>query len=201
MECSSCRELISADLDGEADDTDQEHLFAHLGTCAACRDFHERAAAFTRSLRVRPAEAVPDLSPAILARVPGPASSPVRVREWARYGLVVVALTQLILAVPELVMGATGSSAVHLEHHLGAWDIAMAVGLLVAAWQPERARGLLPMALALGGILAATALLDLATGNTAALNEVPHGLELLGVTFLWFLTKRPARPSWRILAS
>jgi predicted anti-sigma-YlaC factor YlaD len=201
MECSSCRDLISADLDDEADDAEQELLFTHLGSCAACRGFHERATGLTRAVRVRPAEPVPDLSAAILARVPGRPTAPIRVREWARYGLVVVALTQLVLAVPELLMGASANQAVHLEHHLGAWDIAMAVGLLVAAWQPERARGLLPMAVALGGILLATGLLDLAAGNTAALSEVPHALELLGVLFLWFLTKRPARPAWRVLAS
>jgi predicted anti-sigma-YlaC factor YlaD len=105
----------------------------------------------------------------------------------------VVALTQLILAVPELIMGATGGSSVHLEHHLGAWDVAMAVGLLVAAWQPERARGLLPMALALGGILFATAVVDLATGNTAALNEAAHLLEFVGVLFL--CSSPPDRPA------
>ena len=64
-------------------------MYAHLGACRACRGFHERAAAFSRTVRIHPAESVPDLSAAILARVRGAAAAPVRVSEWARYGLVV----------------------------------------------------------------------------------------------------------------
>jgi len=191
MDCTACRDVISAHLDDEAEPAEVEAMDAHLASCAECRAHEVRLVQLTRAVRVHPAEDVPDLSAAILGQV-DPGRSPVRVREWARYGLVVIALTQLLLAVPELIMGANGADgSVHLEHHLGAWDVALAIGLLVAAWQPERARGLLPMALALGGILVATSVLDIVEGSTLVVAEAPHALELAGVVFLWLLTKRP----------
>lgn len=176
-----------------------EQMMAHLAGCRDCRQHESRLLAFTRATRVRAAEPVPDLSAAILARVPGalrtPARGSLRGRVAAQYALVVVALTQLVLALPELLPVAGVAAPIHLEHHLGAWDVAMAVGLLVAAWQPERARGLLPMALALGGTLLITGVADVASGNTLALSEAPHALELAGVTLLWLLahTATPRR--------
>jgi predicted anti-sigma-YlaC factor YlaD len=191
MECSACREVLSAHLDDEAAPAELERMRSHLASCAGCQAYEASLGSLSRAVRVRAAEPVPDLSAAIVAQV-DPTRSPVRVREWARYGLVVIALTQLLLALPELLLGANGADGpVHLEHHLGAWDVALAVGLLVAAWQPERARGLLPMALALGGILVATSCIDVIKGSTLVLTEAPHALELTGVVLLWLLTKRP----------
>lgn len=170
---------------------------AHLAGCRECRQHESRLLAFTRATRVRPAEPVPDLSAAILARAPGASRAPGRGslhgRVAAQYALVVVALTQLVLALPELLPAAGAANPIHLEHHLGAWDVAMAIGLLVAAWQPERARGLLPMALALGGTLLITAVADVAGGNTLALSEAPHALELAGVSLLWLLAHTTTR--------
>ncbi len=197
MDCLTCRTSLSAELDGEADDTERHAAHEHLASCADCAAFHGHLVAFTRTTRVRSAEPVPDLSAAILARVPG-APATVRVRVWAQYGLVVVAMTQLVLSLPELVPSAGDGLPIHLEHHLGAWDVAMAIGLLVVAWQPERARGLLPMALALGGILLVTGAMDIARGDTVALTEAPHVLELAGIAFLWFLTRSPRRSAWPV---
>ena len=42
---------ISADLDGEADDLEQEQMYAHLGACRACRGFHERVGNRERGAR------------------------------------------------------------------------------------------------------------------------------------------------------
>ena len=190
MDCSTCRDCLSARLDGEATEHELQQLTAHLDGCRTCRRHERRLLAFTRATRLRPAEPVPDLSAAILARVPVRDGTALRRpgRAVAQYALVVVALTQLVLALPELLPVASASAPVHLEHHLGAWDVAMAIGLLVAAWQPERARGLLPMALALGGTLLVMSIADVLGGNTLALNEAPHILELAGVSLLWLLS-------------
>jgi predicted anti-sigma-YlaC factor YlaD len=193
-----CREQLSAHADGELDPELLDGVRDHVTGCAGCEAFERDLAVLTRATRVRMADRVPDLSPAVLARVPG-APAPIRVRVWAQYGLVVVALTQLILSLPELLPATHASAPIHLEHHLGAWDVAMAIGLLVAAWQPERARGLLPMALALGGILVFTAAIDVVGGDTAVLSEAPHVLELAGVVLLWCLARPAARRPWRVL--
>jgi hypothetical protein len=66
VDCTGCREIVSADLDGEA--TVEERLIAddHLDACPTCRGWTTRAAVVTRRVRVRPAEAAPDLIDGVL---------------------------------------------------------------------------------------------------------------------------------------
>jgi predicted anti-sigma-YlaC factor YlaD len=70
--------------------------------------------------------------------------------------------------------------------------VALAVGLLVAAWQPARAWGLLPVAAALAAVMAGTAAIDLVDGTATSVGEAHHLLDLAGVAFLW-LVARDAR--------
>jgi predicted anti-sigma-YlaC factor YlaD len=105
--------------------------------------------------------------------------------EWARYALFTVAATQLVLALPLLLLGADEGTALHTTRELGAFGLALAVGMLVVAWQPHRAAGLLPMAVALAAGLTVTAVADMVTGHSPIVGEAPHLLELVGVLLLW----------------
>lgn len=215
MSCDAHRELISADLDGEATESERAELAAHLATCEVCTAFAADAAALHRASRIAPAAAIPDLTDAILERASvGPpttrpsADAPAvpsgrRARRRARrsqhdgrgrvavlafqYGLLVVALLMVVLAVPELL--APSSDAVHTSRHLGGWDVAFAIGLVLAALQPWRARGLLPMAAALAGVMVVTAVIDIAHGSTPGMAEGTHLLEVFGLVFLWLLSR------------
>jgi predicted anti-sigma-YlaC factor YlaD len=188
MQCDEIREAISAAADGEATSLERSMIDAHIVRCVGCAAFAGSVEQLDRRLRIRPAEAVPDLSaPILMTRAPKPG------REWARYLLLWVALTELVLAVPAL-LGASRNASVHAAHELGSWEAALAVGLLVAAWQPRRAAGLLPFALALAGAMVATATFDIVTGHAPAAGEAQHILDLLGVGALWLLT-RSAIPS------
>ena len=132
---------------------------------------------------------MPDLVGAVLARV----ETPQRFHpEWARYALFIVAATQLLLALPALLLGDSLGASVHIARELGSWDVALAVGLLYAAWRPERAGGLLPFAAALAGTMALTAVLDVTAGRQSVLSESHHVLELVGLSLLVVL----ARPTW-----
>jgi predicted anti-sigma-YlaC factor YlaD len=190
MQCDEIREAISAAADGEAAPLERSMIDAHIARCAGCAAFAGAVEHFDRRLRVRPAEAVPDLSRPILA-----AATPKPAREWPRYVLLWVALTELVLAVPAL-LGAGRNTSVHTAHELGSWEAALAVGLLVAVWQPRRASGLLPFALALAGAMVATAAFDIVTGHAPAAGEAQHILDLIGVGALWMLT-RSAVPTTR----
>ena len=188
MQCDEIREAISAVADGESTPLERSIVDAHIARCAACAAFAGAVEQLDRRLRVRPAEAVPDLSrPILMAANPKPS------RGLPRYVLLWVALTELVLAVPAL-LGASRNTSVHTAHELGSWEAALAVGLLVAAWQPRRAAGLLPFALALAGAMVATAAFDIVTGHAPAAGEAPHILDLVGVGALWMLT-RSAVPS------
>ena len=197
MHCSDCQEALSAGSDGELTDLEQQLVALHVATCTSCREFGARLDTLNRSLRVRPAEPVPDLSASIMAAA-RPSRAPVpRSREWVRYVLVWVGLVQVALAAPPLFGSAAGTS-VHVAREVGSFDLAIGIGLLVVAWQPRRAPGLLPMVSALVGALALTAALDVATGRVSASAEMPHILDLIGLAALWLLarslTEHPTKP-------
>jgi predicted anti-sigma-YlaC factor YlaD len=187
VNCADCRTLLSAVLDGEADVLEQASATAHLESCAACCSWHEGARRLHRLMRIHPAEAVPDLSAGILARAHPP--DPGR-GEWTRTALAVVALTELVLAVPALFGHDTGAS-VHLARHIGALTAALALGYLYAAWRPVRAFGLLPVAGGLAVTMTVTAFLDVAQGRAQALNESGHLLDIAALVLLWMLAGRP----------
>jgi predicted anti-sigma-YlaC factor YlaD len=203
MHCATCRELISADVDGELNELEREAMEAHVTGCRACTAFRASIAEAHRSVRLSPADAVPDLTEQILAAhaasAGAPRSAPPRRRPavatpamtFLRYGLGVVAATQLVFALPELLDPDGSASTLHAAHHLGAWDLAFAVGLLVVAVQPWRARGLLPMCAALAGVMVITAVIDVASGRTPGLAESTHVLELTGLALVWQLSRVP----------
>lgn len=204
MECTDVRTALSARLDGEATGFDDQLVDRHLTGCRACTAWSDEVATLHRMVRVREADAVPDLSAAIVDAF-APAAGTARRRRTAtapaarrgflgepistgRWALFVVALTQLVLAAPAL-LGDDPGATVHIARELGSFDVALAVGLLVAAWQPARAWGLLPVAAALAVVMVGTALLDLADGHTRSINEAHHLLDLAGVALLWVVAR------------
>jgi predicted anti-sigma-YlaC factor YlaD len=183
---------MSARLDGEAPGLSADAVEGHLRGCADCRAWAEAAALVTRVARVEPAEVVPDLSAAILATAP--AIAPTRLQVWLaspwRVGLVGVALVQLAIAIPALLLGTDPApSAPHLAHELSSVDLALAVGFLAAAARPARAWGMLPLVGAVVAALFITAGVDVVDGRVAATGEVSHVLEILGLCFLWRLAR------------
>ena len=193
MRCEVIREALSARLDGETSELTDHAVDVHLGTCPACTAWAEELAVLHRMVRVREAEPVPDITVAILGAVPSAAAPrravgapPISVARWA---LFVVALTQLVLAGPAVLLGEGTGATVHVARELGAFDVALAVGLLLAAWQPARAWGLLPVVAALGFVLGGTAVLDVVRGTATSIGEVHHLLDLAGVAFLWWVAR------------
>ncbi len=189
MNCDVCRDALSAQLDDEDPGVELSRIQLHLSGCAQCSEFADSALALHRATRLRPAEPVPDLVGAVLARV----ETPRRARpEWARYALFAVALTQLLIALPALLLGDSLGASVHIARELGSWDVALAIGLLYVAWRPDRAAGLLPFAGALAGTMVLTAALDVLSGRKAPISESHHLLEVVGLVLLVVL----AQPNW-----
>jgi predicted anti-sigma-YlaC factor YlaD len=197
MRCDTIREALSARLDGEPEGTDPGAVDSHLRGCADCTAWAAELGALHRTVRVREAEPVPDLTAAILGT-----PSPARRSAWqevispARWALFVVALSQLVLAAPALLLGEDAGATVHVARELGAFDVALAIGLLVAAWQPARAWGLLPVIAALGLVMAGTAIVDVVRGTASGLGEAHHLLDVAGLVLLWLVAReeRGARP-------
>lgn len=200
MECDAVRVALSARLDGEPTGVSDSPVDTHVAGCRACRAWSDEVTTLHRMVRIREAEPVPDLSAAIVdSFVPNPAprrGSPSPRRSGlgepvsgARWALFVVALTQLVLAAPAL-LGDDPGATVHVARELGSFDVALAIGLLVAAWQPARAWGLLPVAASLACVLAGTAVFDVLNGRTGSLGEAHHLLDLAGVALLWTVARQ-----------
>jgi predicted anti-sigma-YlaC factor YlaD len=190
VNCSTCREALSARLDGEAEPVPAAETDAHLAGCADCTRWLDRAHVLTRSLRVRPAQPVPDLAAAVLAAAP-----PRRAPAVARSALAAVAVVQLLLALSQLFAGSAshaGHGGGHLFNEGAAWNFALGVGLLVAAVHAHRAAGLLPT---LGGFVAVLAVFsarDLAEGTATVARVLSH-LPLLAGLVLLYLVHRTHR--------
>lgn len=205
MDCRLAREALSAALDGEDPSVAASELEHHVLGCSGCRAWREDLTTLHRMVRVRAADHVPDLSAAIVGahvadgrrrRVTTrqPAAVPARAAlaepiSPARWGLFIVALTQLVLAAPPLLLGEDAGATVHVARELGSFDVALAIGLLVAAWQPARAWGLFPVAAALGCVMIGTAVLDVVDNSASIGGESHHVLDLAGVLLLWLVAR------------
>jgi predicted anti-sigma-YlaC factor YlaD len=193
MECSKAREALSAVLDGEPAAATGAALTAHVRTCAACRRFLDGARALD-ALTVAAHTDAPDLTATVLEAARKQRHRPDPWTSTLRLGLVAVAIAQLALAVPGLVYGSDEGAPVHVAHEVGAWDLALAIAFVFAAWRPLRAVGLLPFAAALSGGLILTAIIDVAHGRAVALTETTHLLELVGTVLLYLLMAPRTRP-------
>jgi len=198
MNCMQVRDAISAGLDREDPGTEPARVERHLAGCVECRAFADSAEELHRVLRVGPAPAIPDLAPGILTAI-GEDSSARHTRDTElvlRWLLVAVAVVQIAIAVPALVLGDGAGLSVHTARHIGSFDIALAVGFLYAAWRPGRVAGFLPVVTALVVCLFLSSALDVAAGNTAAFGEVQHVTDVAGLALVWLLSgeARRARP-------
>lgn len=140
-------------------------------------------------MRLHAPRAVPDLSGAILARTAPRRTAPLAVLQWA---LASIGAVLVLVGIVGTFVAASGELT-HTHRELSAWYGAFGASLLVVAWQPDRARGLLPFAALVGTGLVATAVVDVVTGRSPVLHEASHLLELAGV-LLVFVTARVASP-------
>jgi predicted anti-sigma-YlaC factor YlaD len=195
MDCDACREAISALLDNEDPGIDPTLVEAHLAACPACRAHVAQATRLQGWLRLRPAEPVPDLTSATLARIgptgPGPRQGAER---EVRIGLAVLAGLVAVLPLPAPWLGDEAGAPLHLARELGAFQVALAVGLLLAAWQPQVKAQLLPVVAVLSVCPAVIAALDIAAGRTPAAGEGHHLVQLAGLGLVWLLAHPRGRP-------
>ena len=191
MRCDDVREILSAALDGEAGADETSAADAHAATCVACQAYTGRLARLERSIRVRPAEPVPDLVGVVVAR-----ARPARLGRggWLRPALAWVAVVMLAQSLPGLVLGEAAGADTHLARHIGAFGAALAIGFAYVAWKPHRAFGLLPFTAALVATTVVSAVADAATGGREVLGETVHIVEIAGLLLLWVIAGSPGWP-------
>lgn len=203
VDCLTCREALSARMDGETEPVPAAETDEHFASCVECRAWQVRVAQMSRMLRVREAPPVPDLSAAILdvAVPPQPNRG-----WWARIALIVVAVAQLGLALTQVLgVGSPGHDdphaatpgAEHLFNESTAWNLAIGAALLWAAFRSRVTSGLIPV---LGGVvvlLGAYSVLDLAAGTVPVARVAEHTLLVAALGLLIVLNRRYHDPTPR----
>ena len=96
-----------------------------------------------------------------------------------------MAVVQMLLALPVLLLGRDAGAPVHIAREVGSFDFALAVGFLFVGWRPARAYGMLPLVAALVACLGITTAVDLARGTASFLGESAHLLDLFGLASVW----------------
>ena len=195
MLCRDVRASLSAGLDGELPALPADVVDHHLAACAGCRGWADEVASLHRTLRVQPAAAEPDHTDAILAALPR--RRPIvddRVRAL-RLVTLVIATVQFFASLPllfasnEMVMGGHVMDDGHLERHIGIFALAMAAGLFLVAWRPERARAMLPVLGVLVAGLVWGCFGDIWAGRPVPGNLLAHGADLAGFAAVWLLAR------------
>jgi len=195
MLCRDVRASLSAWLDGELPALPADVVDHHLAACAGCRGWADEVASLHRTLRVQPAAAEPDHTDAILAALPR--RRPIvddRVRAL-RLVTLVIATVQFFASLPllfasnEMVMGGHVMDDGHLERHIGIFALAMAAGLFLVAWRPERARAMLPVLGVLVAGLVWGCFGDIWAGRPVPGNLLAHGADLAGFAAVWLLAR------------
>ena len=126
----------------------------------------------------------------MLAAVPPVRPGPRRLARGAglaqRGGLVAVALAQLAITVPLLILGHDHDAGAHAAHELGSFDLALAIAFAVGAIRPALSAGLAwPCGAAATGLVI-TAVADLIGGQTIGADEAQHLIAVAGAALLFW---------------
>ncbi|MGY2065366.1 zf-HC2 domain-containing protein [Blastococcus sp. SYSU DS0619] len=191
MSCHTCREALSARLDGEPSGVPADELDQHLAACPGCAAWAAAAERVTRRARLAPAPPVPDLTVAVLGALPrelpgARAAARARLADTAlRLALLAVGVAQAALAWPVLVSGAGAMSApVHMARESGAWNLAVAAAFLAVAAGPRLAAGALPFLGSFTALLLPVTIADLEAGHVHADRAFAHLLLVAGVALV-----------------
>ncbi|WP_194822642.1 zf-HC2 domain-containing protein [Micromonospora sp. S-DT3-3-22] len=221
MGCEQWREILSAQLDGEATLAEQAGADVHLDGCATCRRWYDQAAAVTRRTRLTLTAPGPDLTHVVVVAPPAPRRLRDRLVLPLRAGLALIGAVQLVLGLAQIgrgptaphahdALGALGSG--HLWHEAAAWNIAVGAGFLFVAARRTSSTGLVPTLSAFVGTLMLLSVNDLMTGRVEPSRLVSHGFLLAGYVIVVALSQtrrhrdeppthsRTARPAGRSAA-
>jgi predicted anti-sigma-YlaC factor YlaD len=186
---------------------------AHLDSCADCRAWRERQHALTRHARLTgyaldhdltdrilaalavradpagaPAADAPAVAPPELA-APAAAKPRSEIPMTRRVALALVAVAQLAITVPLLILGHDRDAGVHAAHELGSFDLALAIAFVVGVVRPKLSAGLAwPCCVAALG-LAGTAIIDMMAGQTFGADEAQHLVAVVGALLLFWQSR------------
>jgi predicted anti-sigma-YlaC factor YlaD len=105
--------------------------------------------------------------------------------------LAAVGVAQLVLTLAPLV---TYPHELHVVHEVGAWDFALGIALVAAAWSPRRSAGLVPLVAVLFALLVTLTAVDVFAGRATVADEGAHLVVGVSLLLLWLLDRSVRRP-------
>jgi predicted anti-sigma-YlaC factor YlaD len=200
VECATCREALSARLDGEDHPDERAAVDGHLAWCAPCRDWSDEAAAVGRLLHA--ASVVPP-SPGIPADVllAAPGRWRARLGVTLRWLLGALGVAQFLLGATQIaaLAGRTHvhedqvASAGHLWHESAAWNLAIGAGFVFISARRSRPSGITPVLTVFVVTLTLLSVGDVAAGRVQASWLLSHLFILTGYVIVVLL----GRPSFQ----
>lgn len=192
-------------MDGEETSLSDTQIDDHVAGCVACRSWADAAVAVNRRLRIREVVAAPDLSEPILraaVKKPTPAAAAPRAVGLLRAALGFVGFVQLCLGLAQLLgvsrdgMNMTPAPGEdHLFNESTAWNIAVAIGLLVAVVWPRLARGFLTPLGVFVLVLSIVSIGDIVSGQVTAARLESHIFLVIGLLLLFLLDRTAPIPA------
>ncbi|HEX2130182.1 MAG TPA: hypothetical protein VHH15_01385 [Actinophytocola sp.] len=189
MDCEEYREALSARLDDEeGPEVAEQSTDLHLDFCADCARWYENAALITRRTRTTAAATWPDVSAAVLSRLP-PARHPGAGRRVA------LAAVGALLGTSALVsLTAQGGGHAAAAYETGAWHLALGVAFGVVAARRAAPGALIPLLGTFVAVLSWGHVADLLSGRWSLAGALPHLLAATGLVLVVLLGgTRPAR--------
>jgi predicted anti-sigma-YlaC factor YlaD len=199
VDCTECKESISARLDGEDSEAEREAVDAHLAICTACQRFADDAARVTRLARTAVATPEPDFVDAVL--LAAPRSRRPQLITVVRVLLALVGLAQAEVALAGMIAARSsghggvmlqGASLAHFAHESAAWNLALGVGFLWVAWRSSRPSGMVPTVATFVAVLTVLVVMDAMAGGVDTARWLAHGLVVLGLVLVIVLDRLPA---------
>ncbi len=191
-------------MDGEQTLLSEQQIDGHVAACPGCRQWADAMTAANRRLRVREVVAGPDLSgPILRAALADQPAAPAQPRMVGplRAGLGLVGLAQLTLGLAQLLgvyhdgMNMTSAGHDHLFNESTAWNIAVGIGLIVAAVWPRTARGFLAPLGVFVAVLTIVSVGDVLTRQVTTSRLESHIFLVVGLVLLFLVDRTVGIPA------
>ncbi len=186
VDCEEYREALSARLDDEEGPEDAGMApDQHLEHCFDCTRWYDDAALITRRTRTTAVVAWPDVTEAVLARVPPASSRDVKPRvTLAGTGVLLGASALVSLALP-------GSAQSPAGYENAGWHLALGVAFIAVATRRAAPAALVPLLGTFVAVLSWGHVSDVLSGRWNVAGVLSHLLVVLGLVLVVLLGRMP----------
>jgi hypothetical protein len=188
VNCNDWNVSIMALATGSTTRFETDEIRAHADCCPTCRQ-HRDALLLGSAPPPRSSDLATEVVKAA-RRFDRAAVAPV-----LRVALVATGALMLVVHVPDLFRGGDHDMAEHVARHAAVCPVAFAIALGAVALRPTRARGLLPVTVALAAALLVTAAIDILRGVTPIMAETDHLTEIAGAVLVWLTARSVSHPT------